>query len=42
MQVGKEKLLWMYEKMVQIRYYQENLAEMLDTTAPKARHDERL
>ena len=26
MQVGKEKLLWMYEKMVQIRYYEETMA----------------
>jgi pyruvate dehydrogenase E1 component alpha subunit len=26
MQAGKEKLLWMYEKMVEIRYYEETLA----------------
>ena len=26
MQVGKEKLLWMFEKMVQIRYYEETMA----------------
>jgi TPP-dependent pyruvate/acetoin dehydrogenase alpha subunit len=25
MQVGKEKLLWMFEKMVQIRYYEETM-----------------
>jgi pyruvate dehydrogenase E1 component alpha subunit len=28
MQVGKEKLLWMYEKMVQIRYYEETMASV--------------
>jgi len=26
MQVGKEKLMWMYEKMVEIRYYEETMA----------------
>ena len=26
MQVGKEKLLWMYEKMVEIRHYEETMA----------------
>ena len=26
MQIGKEKLLWMYEKMVEIRYYEETMA----------------
>jgi len=26
MQIGKEKLLWMFEKMVQIRYYEETMA----------------
>jgi hypothetical protein len=32
MQVGKEKLLGMFEKMVQIRYYEETMtAEMLDS-----------
>ena len=28
MQVGKEKLLWMFEKMVQIRYYEETMASV--------------
>ena len=41
MQVGKEELLWMGEKMVQIRYYEETLAEMQDTTASTAGHDEK-
>jgi pyruvate dehydrogenase E1 component alpha subunit len=26
MQIGKEKLMWMYEKMVEIRYYEETMA----------------
>jgi TPP-dependent pyruvate/acetoin dehydrogenase alpha subunit len=26
MQIGKEKLLWMFEKMHQIRFYEETMA----------------
>jgi pyruvate dehydrogenase E1 component alpha subunit len=26
MQAGKEKLLWMYQKMVEIRFYEETMA----------------
>jgi len=28
MQIGKEKLLWMFEKMHQIRFYEEAMAEV--------------
>ena len=28
MQIGKEKLLWMFEKMVEIRYYEETMASV--------------